>query len=443
MEKETDIAIIGGGMATLAAAVELESSSLEVLLIRKAPGAAALSSGAWDLADHPLRHRTDAWNSFPSISKNILEIIRRQEFHPYGVLSEALPANQLIPFLKDNTVRVAEALPLGMKGDLEQNMALLTDFGTVRSAAMAQASMRAADVSRMDRAKLLVVGFKGFPNFNAAFICQFLRESKDLQPTRFIESADYFEATPPKGLSQAGLLAIELAQAFDREDTFVAFGKQVADFIRGKKFTHLLLPPILGIKNTTQIVSALEKITGMQVGEVLASPMSVPGWRLSEAILHYFKKKEYDVLEGEVVGFDCERRRIKSLRVHQGEKRIRVQARKYILAGGKYLGGGIDRKRRFRESIFGLPVYAEGKPVGETAVLRISGKSPWAPQPFLSAGVAVDFQTRPLDHNGEAAYENLFAAGSILSGLDPTRDRSTTGVSILSGTLAGRYAKQS
>ncbi len=52
--------------------------------------------------------------------------------------------------------------------------------------------------------------------------------------------------------------------------------------------------------------------------------------------------------------------------------------------------------------------------------------------PIFQAGLAVDEYFRPLGLDGTAAYNNLFAAGSILAGADPIRESSLEGIALAS-----------
>jgi glycerol-3-phosphate dehydrogenase subunit B len=442
MEKSTDIVIVGGGLAAYAAAVELKNSGREVTLVTKAPGGTALSSGAWDLADHPTRFQGQPWERARSIRANLAEIIARNPFHPYAVLSRHSPAGEFFDFLLQRAGRAAGELPLALTLVGEGNRLMPTDLGTLKPTALVQASMAEADFSTMEKAKVLVVGISGYPQFNARFIREALLAQQEDQARARLEFAGHWEVAVPELPSRSSLTGVEIAQCLDREASFVPLSTQLVKYLEGKVYSHLLLPPVLGLENTAALIAALRRLTGLKVGETLATPMSVPGWRLQEAIQKYFQKNVGEIQEGQVVGFDGEGRRIKSVRIHDRERRVRIRARSFLLATGKYLGGGIRRQERFQESVFHLPLTYRGAVLDDQTVLRTSRPEAAALQPFLSAGVAINPLAQPLNAEGDVIFDNLFASGGILADFDPAHERCAAGVSIASGTIAARGAMQ-
>jgi glycerol-3-phosphate dehydrogenase subunit B len=57
-------------------------------------------------------------------------------------------------------------------------------------------------------------------------------------------------------------------------------------------------------------------------------------------------------------------------------------------------------------------------------------------QPLMAAGVAVDGEGRPVGPGGGPVRENLWAAGSIVSGALPWREKSGEGIAIAGGYRA-------
>jgi len=438
MEINADIAIIGGGLAAYAAARELQGSGRQVMVIAKAPGASALNSGAWDIADSPLRAPGDPWETWPGWREGLKEILKREERHPYSVLARGLLGQDFGDFVEANVSRAAASLRLPMVSG--SPLILAQEFGTVKPCAWAQASMADADLRRWDRAKVLVVGIPGYPNFNPRFIRQALLQRQEGQARTHVEFAGHLEIEIPAWERRVSLSAIELAQALDREPNFVAFGQEIVRYLEGKVYTHLLLPPLMGIENTTAILEALRRITGLAVAETLAVPLSVPGWRLQQALDGYLHAQGVEVLAGEVVGFDGEGRRVKSLYVHQGEQRHKLRVKSAILASGKYIGGGVARNLRWREPVFNLPVRSGGKILRAQTLPQETRSRVAEAQPFLAAGISINSFAQPLDQDGQVAFDNLFACGAVLGDFNPAQDRCAAGVSLISGTLAARFA---
>jgi glycerol-3-phosphate dehydrogenase subunit B len=117
-----------------------------------------------------------------------------------------------------------------------------------------------------------------------------------------------------------------------------------------------------------------------------------------------------------------------------------VLAGAWVLAGGRYLGGGIAKRDAAIETLLGLPVIAGGEPARSRTPGSLTARDSRSDQPLLEAGVAFDRLLRPLDASGRPAHERLFAAGALLSGWEPPADGSGLGCSLFTGWLAGRAA---
>ncbi|MDX1387111.1 MAG: FAD-dependent oxidoreductase [bacterium] len=442
MEAQTDIAIIGGGLASLATAAALEGSGLEVTLIRKAPGAAALSNGAWDLCDNPLSYPGEEIDRFPSVGKNISELLHRRPHHPWWSYQQIQGPEAIFSQLQEFTLHLARSIPLELDGDGMNPIALLTDLGTLKATAMVQKSLAAGDLRRMKNAKILVVGIEGFVSLNARFLRKALEEMIGGQENPYVDLVGHLDVRLPKGSSQNSLSAFEVAQSIDSEEVFVELGRQINEYIQGKVYTHIFFPPVLGMIHTGKILEALSKITGCHVAEVLPTLPSVPGWRLAEAILRYFQQQEYDLLAGEVVGYESQGRNIQTLQVHCGKERVKVNAKKVVLATGKFIGGGLRQSPPWHESIFGLPLWIEGKPLEDWDTKALTRDDYEGFQPWRSVGLRVNSWGQPLGIEEDPRFENLYAAGQILSGWDPALDPCNAGVSILSAKVVGQAIRE-
>lgn len=440
MELKTDIAILGGGLAAYAAALELRESGLEVTVVARAPGASALNSGAWDLADSPGRGSAEDWAQWPDSRAALREMIRSREEHPYAILSRAAGLGEIGDFVHQSMDRAARVLPLEIQGSDSGVLAMVADLGTVKPTAWVQSTMREADLRNWRRAKVLVVGFEGFPKFRADFLRRSLLERQERQDSSHLEFAGSIELPVPGVTGKASLTAYEIAEALDREENFVAFGQELMRYLEGKVYDRILLPPLLGIENSHHIVEALGKITGMKVAETLATPMSIPGLRLHRAIENFIDHESFEKMEAEAVGFDAEGRKLKAIYLHRDEQRHKLRASAFVLAGGKYLGGGIKRRGEWREPVFGLPIWLGGKPLKRQSMPQVTRRDPAEAQPFLAAGLRINSFAQPLDLDGQIAYDNLFAAGAILTGFNPAQEGCAAGVSIATGTVAGRNA---
>ena len=89
------------------------------------------------------------------------------------------------------------------------------------------------------------------------------------------------------------------------------------------------------------------------------------------------------------------------------------------------------------ETLLDLPLYDEaGVRVDGSAANRLVRASPEGPQRLFSSGVRTDSRLRPLGADGEPLFENLFAAGDLIGGFDPSTERTGLGVALLTGLRA-------
>ena len=89
------------------------------------------------------------------------------------------------------------------------------------------------------------------------------------------------------------------------------------------------------------------------------------------------------------------------------------------------------------ETLLDLPLYDEaGVRVDGSAASRLVRPSPELSQRLFSTGVRTDARLRPLGADGEPLFENLFAAGDLIGGFDPSTQRTGLGVALLTGLRA-------
>jgi glycerol-3-phosphate dehydrogenase subunit B len=201
-----------------------------------------------------------------------------------------------------------------------------------------------------------------------------------------------------------------------------------------------VLPPVLGLDLGSRVAERIAAEAGIPVGEILSDVPSVPGLRLHRAIDARLAAAGVDVLLGEVRGGAGP-----DLPASVGGRE--VVARSWVLATGRFVGGGIERRGELREPVLGLPVLASEGPFADPTV-RFAGRAPStltnrdsrAPQPLLAAGLRIDGELHPLDAEDRPVHPRIYAAGAVVGGHDPASDGTGMGVAMFTGWLAGRAA---
>lgn len=417
-----DVLVIGGGMAGAAAALSAARAGARVLVARRALGATALSSGAVDVAPDPTAIPGDLEAQRVPPEQGARAVARLHPLHPYAVLRDRLGR------LDESLRFVAAALPELFGGPAERNALLPTPLGTVKPSAMAQRAQLPADVAALPE-QVAVVQLQALPSCDARMVASGLEAAAAALGRRLsavaVESAFFRTVEDPHRPVH------ELAAMLDAPGAVEALGAELK--LRLPEGTRaVLFPPVLG-RGRLDAAARLSAAVGVPCWEWLSVAPSVPGVRLQEALDRALVKAGVELRE---VAAEC--RDLRSGVFGLGGEG--VTARAAVLATGKFIGGGIERARRFRETVLGLPVYAGSRRVGEEYMGDLLSEHVESDQAAFRAGVRIDGQLRPLGADGAPASPALFAAGSVIRGYDPSSDKTGLGVAIFTGYLAGEAA---
>jgi glycerol-3-phosphate dehydrogenase subunit B len=406
-------------MAGTVAALAARSMGAQVLLVSKAPGATALSSGGVDVAHLP--RRLVPSGSWSEAAGAVAELMPH---HPYGVLKRQLSAlPEALSFA---------AAKLGILSALEPvNRFFPTPLGAMKPAAMAQATQWGSKLP-LGLKRLAAVELALCPGFSAERVAAGMSESA----SALGESVhiDVVRSSCFNRLEDVGNGPHDWARRLDAPGAAEALAEELARKLPSGT-EAVLLPPLLGSAPDAPFVRMLSERLKIPCGEWLSDAPSVPGLRLHRAMEHALKENGVRHLSGEV----------KAVSGRPGHLLIAGEERAFgaiVLATGKFIGGGIVGGREWVEPLFGLPVYADGRKVeGAWAGSLVDVRRPRR-QPLFGAGVRVDGELRPLVSGDKPLWPQLFAAGSVLSGYDAATDRTGLGVAIFTGFLAGQSAAQ-
>ncbi len=343
MALTADVVVVGGGMAGACAALAAREAGAGVLLVARAPGATAMSSGAIDFA---------AAEDDVSIAEAARKLARRAG-HPYGLLGDALvPAiEEAIGLLR----RHLEPLRLeGARTAADRNLWLATPLGRCKPAALAQGPIAAGDLRSLAarKARVGVVALAGSQAIEARLVARGLSEllaplgeAVALAPDFYRERTDALRTVP------------EIAQDLDRPGRRAALAASVGRAAARERATHVLLPTV-GLEDPAGARAELEGLLGIPVLEMLGAPPSVPGLRLQRALERALGKAGVRCTQGiaEASGDG-------QLHIVRGVECEPVRAAAVVLASGRFLGGGIrcEPDGRLRETVLDLPARAAGR----------------------------------------------------------------------------------
>lgn len=402
------VVVIGGGLAGLTAALAAARAGASVTLIAGGQGVHHLFSGCLDLLAYPPGASEPTKRPLAAIE----DLIRAHPGHPYALVGGDPLRQALTAFRADLAAAGVELL-----GDGETQRAVVTAMGTLRPTALAPVTM-AAEPAHIDA----VCNLNGFRNFSSALVAVELSR----RVGRPVAALDF--AGPAKRRD-----AIGLSRALAEPAYAEAFGEFLREQAPGQV---VLIPALLGIENALTVKDGIEKIFGGRLCEAPGQPPSLPGLRLFTALRRRALDADVRIVQAaRVVAPVVENGRLTGLTIKAGPRERIENAEAFVLASGHLVSGGlVGDRERLREPVFGLPVVgAAGSPYFATTFLSPDG------HPVMSAGVAVDRFLRPLSDD-RPVFDNLFAAGDILAGFDPYRERSGGGVAVATGDLAGRRA---
>jgi glycerol-3-phosphate dehydrogenase subunit B len=195
--------------------------------------------------------------------------------------------------------------------------------------------------------------------------------------------------------------------------------RKLAEFVaeQGKDADHLLLPPLV-LEATT--ATALSQATSVPWSECLPGIEPVAGYRLQAAIRGWAMAQGITLLSSSQCEPKVSGGRLDHLAVYGTGGWTQIGADLFVLASGKYTGGGLDLTVQGPcESLLGLPVSTTGT-VGTG--LDAPGHFRRTPH-WREAGLRVDREFRPLGKDDRPVLENLVACGSIIGGIDYARER--------------------
>ena len=405
----TNLLIVGAGLTGLFSAALASRRGAKVTLIAEGRGALEISHGCIDVIGSMLPSK-----ALPRVPKA----------HPYSLAGlEALEG------ASKAFQQIAEEGSCPYLGSLSQVLKLPTGLGAIHPTSFAPRTMAGGDLS--EKGQITIAGFTAFRDFQAPLIAGNLRGAGiPVSPVLELPLVD-----APK---HRDAYATDLARLFDdarfREEIARAWKPRLTAVRR------LGLPAVLGFDRAGEALADLEERLGVRLFEIPTLPPCVPGLRLERLLRRAAVAAGTHLIEGahaigSVNGRTAGRRVAGVVANTAGGPRL-YPATAVLLATGGVLNGGLVTRQdgRVQESVFDLPVASTSDRSQWT------GSSLLEPQPYAEFGVLVDRDMRPLGADGGPMFENLFAAGGLLAGVDRGTEGSRQGIDLATAFRAVEVA---
>ncbi|MEA2059933.1 MAG: glycerol-3-phosphate dehydrogenase subunit GlpB [Thermodesulfobacteriota bacterium] len=410
---KTDLAIIGSGMAGLAAAVFAANRGISTVVAGK--GASFyFASGAMDLMGvfPEGMPQLDPWNAIEQERKAIPQ-------HPCGKINNrdiSSALGEIFDFLKAEDLFYQRAA--------YRNIDLITSAGTLKPTYMVPQTMWNSVLAFETKADAALVDFTGLRIFSARQAAAVLNQKwPGIQSLEIdFPGTEHLEDVHPE----------HLARHMDIAENRRKLAETLSPRVKNVKYVGF--SAMLGLYHCAEAVAEMEALLGAKVFEIPTPPVSVPGIRLLESFKKGLEKNLYFIFLPEMVKeIKLEKNREFTLFTGQKETRSRIESKGVILATGRLLGRGlVADKTGIRESLLNLPVYQPGD------------RKNWHSEDLFDpgghgisrAGIETDDSFRPLDSSSAPVAEHLFAAGSILAHNDWTRLKCGSGVSVATAFAA-------
>jgi len=420
MAIESDVLVIGGGLAGLTSALSAARSGADVRLVSYKQSTLRNASGLVDILGYTPDGEgpvTDPYDAIPELP----------EEHPYRTVG--------IETLREGMELFDEVAPDYQGGHTDTNALIPTHGGTIKPTARYPSSASAGLAS--DNRDVLLVGIEAMTDFDAHHAAAHLEAAGVPFDVRG-ETIEF------PGELRADAKVTRFAKLLDNDSEVSVRGRKrparqaLAERVNPKidNETRIGFPAILGDDNAGEVRAELSERLGADVFEVPMGPPSLPGLRLEDALFEALDEAGASIETGNPVeGYETENGAIEKVYIEKNGAKIPNSADQYILATGGLVGKGINSDREHvYEPVFGCHIdHSEDR-------YDWFDTEAFGDHSFASFGVQTDSQLRPLDESGELEFENLRAAGSVLGGYDFAAEKSGSGVSIATGYEAGNGA---
>ena len=405
-----DTVIIGGGLSGLACAISLAEAGKKCAVVASGQGALHFSSGSFDLLGYA---------GGEEVKSPIDALAKLDASHPYSLVGaenvKAISA-EVPAFLSKTGVKVY--------GENGKNHYRMTPTGNLRPTWLTMDEYVIPSEETLQGRKILLLNVAGYLDLPVKFIVSAIEKHRVIVCDA---SEIHIPELERRRENATEMRSVNISKVIDSIGI-----EKIADAINNKAegYDLVLLPAIFGWNDNGQ-VEKLRQLVKVDMKFIATLPPSVPGVRLQTLMRKYFQSLGGTILLGDtVVGGNIENGKLQWVNTRNLEDE-KLAADTFVLATGNFFSRGVaGAPNEIYEPIFGLDVNAKNDR-GEWYNERFFND-----QPYMRFGVSVgeDFRAS----KGGKKIENLYVAGSVLSGANQIKEASMGGVSLITGLYVAK-----
>lgn len=410
-----DIVIIGTGFAGLCAAWQAHLAGRRVCVVAKNFGGTRHFSGAFDVVDFDHKNPSESVPVSRNVLQALMEFARAHPIHPYhGWCTDESRVSGLLSglagFLKFYGIQ--------FYGDGEHSIGVFAADGRCRSTVLALGTSGFPLSLLKETREAVWIHVPGLVEYPLELICENL--FKIFSRVRVLT----YDGLLPNFSSPLA----SIASACDDPARFGEFKKFVMGRVSAGEL--VLMPPLLGLDRFLSNQSQLEEATGCRLVELLSTLPSVSGLRVTRQFEKKMTELRWSFLKAEALRPVIEDHVVQGVVIRGGDLNrnsgvhgeLMLTAKDFVLASGKFIGGGIVHAGHFFEPLFGLPLRLDDGCLSSHAnINQTISRRLTEDQDFMRVGVARE----------DVFVKNLKLCGHIMQGFDFTREKCGFGVSVM------------